>query len=276
MPSPSGGAESASTAAAVADVPEEVLRYLAGLDDAAGQALLARARGLATSGKGSSGSNVASPSEAPSCGGHGSTCACHDSVQDLRQAVEQPPSELAAPGEEAKDAAQSLARALAAGDLKAAEDLWRKADLGHCDESGWTCLQWLVHTAGTALSNCSAREGEGQHAPHDSGSSLLAGSHSGCCAPAPAGSGSRTLLHDALAHLVGAAGVAAVNARGVDGATPLMFAADAQDRQACEWLLAAGADPTVKDADGDTAAAWARAKGDEYLACWLEDCPKSK
>eukprot|EP00438_Fugacium_kawagutii_P019586 Skav228910 [mRNA] locus=scaffold2504:965:3202:+ [translate_table: standard] len=54
-----------------------------------------------------------------------------------------------------------------------------------------------------------------------------------------------------------------VDVRSSQGATALMFAADAGDEEVCALLLRAGADPFATDADGDDASAWAKARGHE-------------
>lgn len=271
--------DGAAAAAAPQDVPEEVLRYLAGLGDAAGQDLLAQAREFAKKeGAGANGEAARQPQ--PLCDFRrdcGPDCACpaHPLVAQEPLAAD---ARLAVGEEEAKDAAQNLVLALNAGNMEAAEAFRRKADFGHIDESGWTCLHWLVHTAGIAqVGDGRTSEDQAQVADTpDSANSLLEGSgeNCGCCSPLAAVPGSRALLRRVLAGIPGIAGVS-VDARSADGATPLMFAADSQDREICEWLLSAGADPTAQDADGDTAAAWARAQGNEELARWFQDLPKS-
>ena len=52
-----------------------------------------------------------------------------------------------------------------------------------------------------------------------------------------------------------------VDVRSAQGATALMFAADAGDKEVCHLLLWAGADVTATDEDGDDAKAWAKARG---------------
>lgn len=234
---------------------EDVLRYLAGLDDATAGALLARARDLPIAGAVKERARF------------GADCACcppppHVEVprgegkEDARAATEGK--------EDARAATEALLWALEAGDLAAAEGLRRKADLGLVGEGGWTCLHWAVHAAGTALP---PRRAELHKAPDAPDSLLASAADCECCKPEPAGPGARGLLQRMLGDLAtSCSGAAAADPRNADSATPLMFAADAGDKEVCEWLLAAGADPNAVDADGDTAEAWARARGHEDLA----------
>lgn len=265
---------------ALGAVPAEVLRYLAGLDDAAASALLARARGLggapsAAAGGAAAPAAAAGAAAGATCGAVGEDChgrragrcgaaqcsACVGSGEDTELQVDAShPEDLA----DAAATSEALICALQAGDLLAAEALRRTADLGHLGESGWTCLHWAVHVAGTAL----ATHGSGSQAPAPG--LMTAEPGCGCCAPESAELGSRELLRRMLGELGRSAGAALADARNADGATPLMFAADAGDSEACEWLLAAGATLAARDADGDTAAAWARAKGHAELARRLE------
>merc|ERR1711957_971538 len=141
----------------------------------------------------------------------------------------------------------------------------------HRVEGGWTCLHWAVHTAGSAQTAqaVSATRGADHRDEVDDVTDLLgSGESCGCCAPEPARPGSRGLLQRILTDLERQSGC--VDSPSDDGATALMFAADAGDREVCEWLLAAGADLAAKDSDGDTAAVWARSQGHQKLSAWLQ------
>jgi len=280
----------AAVAAVPQDVPAEVLRYLASLDESSGQALLARARELV----------AAAPPPPPEllerrqreprrgqdrfCDKGGRGCdddACNRCGSLPTGALPSAPPSPAEPvsEEEAKTAAEDFTRALAAGDFQAAGVIRHKTDFSLLDETGWTCLHWLLHTAGSTLSSEKGGTEASVESVDDAGAgdSLMTadgGVGCECCVESPAAPASRVLLRTVLNDLTRRAG--SVDTRNSDNATPLMFAADARDREACEWLLAAGADPAAKDDDGDTAAAWARAKGDQDLAAWLEGCPKSR
>ena len=67
---------------------------------------------------------------------------------------------------------------------------------------------------------------------------------------------------------------AAVNVQGtLEGFTPLMTAAAEGEAKVVRLLLAHGADPTLKDVDGDTAASFARQKGHTSVVQLLENPP---
>lgn len=284
---------------AAPDAPEEVLRYLAALDPTAAAALLEKARGLAQPAAADAAVAVdpsAPPPPPPAAVAHAEaqrsrrdplvlfptgTCKlCPPQAADEAAVDEErDPAKV-------KDACQAFVRALEAGNLEAAETIRRDVDFAALVEGGWTCLHWAVHTAGTARGAAAdGNDGAAEVNPAeeaalgDHGLTDLLGSGGksgcGCCAPNPARPGSRGLLERILLDLQRRQG-ARVDAPSDDGSTPLMFAADAGDREACEWLLLAGADPTAKDGDGDTAADWARAQGHTTLAAWLQQCPKSR
>mmetsp|Transcript_54471 Transcript_54471/g.129837 ORF Transcript_54471/g.129837 Transcript_54471/m.129837 type:complete len:246 (-) Transcript_54471:65-802(-) len=142
-----------------------------------------------------------------------------------------------------------LQAALQDGDPHAVQKAFARADVSILDaETGWTCMHWLAHAASS-----------GQNAGDDCGQVGMGD----CCRPAEATPEMRKL---ACAILATPQAMRHVNVRDESGATPLMFAADAGDEEVCEWLLAAGADTTLKDDDGDTAAVWAEKRGHHHLA----------
>lgn len=149
------------------------------------------------------------------------------------------------------EASLALSRALAAEDYARARGVCGRVDFEQLDESGWSCLHWAVHMAGSARASPVADE-----------------CAEGCCAPGRASPASRALLREVLGH---PRCRRAVDVRNADGATPLMFAADAGDREACEWLVDAGADATLEDSSGETAAAWASGQRHVQLAQWLSN-----
>ncbi|CAL1160306.1 unnamed protein product [Cladocopium goreaui] len=151
--------------------------------------------------------------------------------------------------EDGENVAAFVMRTLAAGNIAGAKRFWRQADLSFLGEDGWSCLHWVVHAAGAALSK--AKEQEPQVG---CGCHCHSGASSARC-PALA------LLREMLDH-----DDVAVDVRSSQGATSLMFAADAGDEEVCALLLHAGADPSATDADGDDAVAWAKARGHE-LSC---------
>lgn len=155
------------------------------------------------------------------------------------------------------DATASALAALAAGNLKRAKDVCREIDFFLIGEDGWSCLHWAVHVTGSALSSSRQRSSCEDH-PEDADTGC------GCCMAAPASSRGPGL--ELVRLLLDRASSAAVNLANLDGATPLMFAADAGDDEVCDWLLEAGADRTLKDSDGDTAADWALSRGRKILA----------
>ncbi|CAK9061611.1 unnamed protein product [Durusdinium trenchii] len=145
------------------------------------------------------------------------------------------------------NAATDVMRALAAGNIAEAQRLWPRANLEFLGEEGWSCLHWVVHAAGAALHLKSKAEEP----------------KVGCdCCHA----GASQVRGPALALLGELLERAPVNLPTSQGATALMFAADAGDEEVCDLLLHAGADPSATDMDGDDAAAWARARGHWLLA----------
>lgn len=66
---------------------------------------------------------------------------------------------------------------------------------------------------------------------------------------------------------------ASVNATQAGGFTPIFSAAIADRRDLVELLLAHGADPTHRSDQGKTASQFARERGHEELALWLESQP---
>lgn len=154
-----------------------------------------------------------------------------------------------------EEATCMLLRALESGDFGTARRFQSQADLRHVNEAGWSCVHWAVHAAGTALEKPSTEISDAQ-----------SDCPAGCCGAVSKGYEARMFLKDLLSlnehqHVV--------NVRSSDGATPLMFAADAGDAEACEWLLAAGADVAALDNDGDSAATWAQNKHHRALASRL-------
>eukprot|EP00446_Apocalathium_sp_SHHI-4_P037814 CAMPEP_0177324178 /NCGR_PEP_ID=MMETSP0368-20130122/17140_1 /TAXON_ID=447022 ORGANISM="Scrippsiella hangoei-like, Strain SHHI-4" /NCGR_SAMPLE_ID=MMETSP0368 /ASSEMBLY_ACC=CAM_ASM_000363 /LENGTH=299 /DNA_ID=CAMNT_0018783999 /DNA_START=60 /DNA_END=959 /DNA_ORIENTATION=+ len=286
----------------VPEASEEVLRYLAQLDDGAAAALLARARSSFGASAHDGGGDVSVP-PVPGEGGRGdlrvasaglrsSLCqfgSCSGSCCKKGEAGEGQPDvealEAGAPEgavspEEARRAADSLMGALEFGNIGAAESLWRRADMRHLGETGWSALHWAVHSAGTALSAQNSRDGgEAPAASSSQGAEddniLVAATDCGCCKPEPAKPECRDLLHRMLKCRTGLRGEGVWDVRSADGATPLMFAADVGDRETCELLLATRADASIKDSDGDTAAAWARQKHHTELASVLEAACKA-
>ena len=206
--------------AAAGEPPEDLVKYLAQLSDEDAAALLARARATrevapppvqaapATTERAGTALNLRAA--------HGGLCACEDC------GVGAPPAPAEArtrpEGPAARDAAESLMHALEHADTAAVGVLLAQADLGHLSEDGWTCLHWAVHTAGGAARE---REGAEEHSEHEAGC--------GCCNLEPRPE-SRELLRRVLGEA--AATGLSVDLRSSDGATPLMFAADAGDREA--------------------------------------------
>mmetsp|Transcript_6428 Transcript_6428/g.15950 ORF Transcript_6428/g.15950 Transcript_6428/m.15950 type:complete len:273 (-) Transcript_6428:115-933(-) len=258
----------ASDDAGVPDqVPPEVLRYLAGLDDASAAALLARAR--ETRREDAAEQRGTTTAKASLC--HLGSCSCCSRVEEKAHSSQVDRLEDADPcnyitTEERIAAAEALTHNLQSGDFASAESVWRRADLQHVCESGWTALHWAVHVAGSALAGRNDRGAEEEAAADG----FLGGDAEdlgcSCCRMEPAKMESRELLRKMLAS---SEGRAAVNIRSADGATPLMFAADAGDHEFCELLIALGAETDVVDDDGDTAEAWAKAGGHSELAKWL-------
>ncbi|CAJ1438084.1 unnamed protein product, partial [Effrenium voratum] len=148
-------------------------------------------------------------------------------------------------------AAADAMRSLAAGDFAAARQHCQEADLSYLGEEGWSCLHWVVHAAGAALA-AKAEEPE---------------VGCGCCHSAA--EQTRDPALSLLRELLSRPGLQ-VDLRSAQGATALMFAADAGDVAACAALLAAGADVKATDDDGDDAAAWARARGHASVLSQLE------
>lgn len=185
-------------------------------------------------------------------------------------------------GAGAEAAAQDLVQALETSNVAAAEVLLLRADLRHLDETGWTPFHWAVHCAGSAIQSSSAGGLANSSASDeartlddcaptlgDAVGDVVATAPVGCacCEPAPAAPDLRAFLWRVL-ETAAAAGL--VDVRSADGATLLMFAAEAGDVDVCDWLLSAGADPASRDGDGDVAAAWASSKGHHELARRLE------
>merc|ERR1711924_545131 len=152
-----------------------------------------------------------------------------------------------------EEASMELIRSLELGRIDAAAAAFGRASLEYVGESGWTALHWAVHSAATA-----------QSSEDDCGQIGMAQ----CCCPAKATPEMRQLVRAILATSKAAR---SINVRTDVGATPLMFAADAGDADLCQWVLKAGADRTLVDDDGDSAAAWAKLKEHtalmEQLAC---------
>lgn len=69
---------------------------------------------------------------------------------------------------------------------------------------------------------------------------------------------------------------AIVNAPAPDGTSPLMMAALSGKRAVVEVLLAAGADPTMQNAQGLSPADWARSANHEQLASFLDQAAARK
>lgn len=151
-------------------------------------------------------------------------------------------------GPDAETAAQMLMGALEAGAADVAATAFRRASLEVFSESGWAGLHWAVHSACTS-----------QNGADDCGQ--VGGCD--CCVPKPANPLVRSLV---LAILKTPKARRSIDFRTKDGATALMFAADANDVELVDLLLAAGADASLEDSDGDSAAAWARQKGHDGLA----------
>lgn len=244
------------------------MELLAGLDDGDAAALLARARALraerANSGRACRECSTQScascaPAELQGSADSAVVAACEPCIAD----------DVAEPRGDAEVctvAAKRLMQAIEAGDWQTASELLLFADLEHVGESGWTCIHWAVHAACSASSvSDSTPITEGEHEVPPAGCS--------CCEPAPSGPRSRPFLRRLLAGLRGSTGSrrrSLVDLRGNDGATALMFAADAGDEEVCSWLLEAGADAALEDADGDAAAVWARQRGHSELAQHLQ------
>lgn len=166
-------------------------------------------------------------------------------------------------GHKAQAAAEDFMRALELDQLRPAYAILAHADLRHRSEAGWTPVHWAVHAASTALAVAQPQEPPTTAEEEEEEGPVGCA----CCEPTAAGKEARPLLRRVL-EAARAADV--VDVRSSDGATPLMFAADAGDAEACGWLLAAGADPTLEDDDGDRASAWARAHKHTDLAERLE------
>ena len=167
--------------------------------------------------------------------------------KDQTQVLQVPEAVLEGAGNDrSEESAKEAMRAIAAGNFAVAQELGPKADLCCLGEDGWGCLHWLVHVAGAAL-------GKEEHAVGCQ-----------CCHSSSAkGRGpALALLHDFLSSEHGRV---AVHLRNSQGATALMFAADAGDEEVCLELLRARADVSATDSDGDSAEAWALAKGHETL-----------
>lgn len=257
--------------------PEGVLKYLSQLGEDDVAALLAQARQQRAAG--ATGSASASeprrapvdvPNSAPllcgTCWGcnKGSCCSSHttaepaDSSTAAAEALEDSEGSDAAAGSAPvapQAAAREMMRAMEVGAFTRCRDLAAAgADFFHLGEAGWSCLHWAVHAA--VASSRAAAAADDEDAPTTTCAE-------GCCAPVATGPGGRRLLQDLLKL---PAVAAAVDVRSADESTPLMFAADAGDAEVCEWLLAAGADASLRDEDGDVAAVWARQRGHAALA----------
>lgn len=322
-------AASASQFPEVADAPEEVLKYLANLDDDKVAALLDRARQNAVR---LTGLPVPAPQEfsqpavpdVPSALGNqvrtanssrlGSSRMCDmKSCDCCRNApagsapteVEEtfppmlqrcrndvPPPMLARGSDDAEggdlvdveiklvrsaQATARLIRALDVGNIAAAEDALPGADLVHAGEDGWTPLHTMVHLAGLALpqSSTECRSGKALDVPTGGEFNLALDEYQpgcDCCVQQQSDIKNRDLVRKVLITRNGAT----VDARASDGATPLMFAADAGDAEVCQLLLAARADPTLKDDDGDTALDWAASRKHSMASELLRDAMTAK
>merc|ERR1712216_268235 len=148
-----------------------------------------------------------------------------------------------------KTSTSAAMAALAAGDIGKARSLCREVDLSFLGEDGWSCLHWAVHVAGMAAADADREEDEDEERENASEDGC------GCCIQAPAGS--RGVNVEVVRLLLETPRKEDVNLTNSDGATALMFAADAGDEEICNLLLAAGADKSLKDEDGDVAAQWA-------------------
>ncbi|CAE7645322.1 pgl [Symbiodinium sp. CCMP2592] len=178
------------------------------------------------------------------------------------QKTQKPDSLLAGPVEDAQDgldrdrteSAKEAMRAIAAGNFAVAQERGAKADLCCLGEDGWGFLHWVVHVAGAAGAASMQKE---EHAVGCQ-----------CCHTSPAHK--RGPAFALLQNLLSSEeGRSAVDFPTSQGATPLMFAADAGDEETCAELLRARADVSLKDCDGDTAEAWALAKSHRNLATLL-------
>jgi hypothetical protein len=154
--------------------------------------------------------------------------------------------------EACEEASLKLIGSLELGAVDVAAAAFGDASLDYVGEAGWTALHWAVHVAITA-----------QNAGDDCGQ--IGMGDCGCQAPK---------AHPDMRHLVRAIlnttkAARSINVRTEDGATPLMFAADAGDMEVCRWVLNAGADVSIKDEDGDTALAWAHQKNHHDLVALL-------
>ena len=146
------------------------------------------------------------------------------------------------------NAAKDAMRAIAAGNFAAARELGFRSDMCYLGEDGWGCLHWVVHAAGAALA--AGKE-------HEVGCQ--------CCHSCSA-SGRGPALALLQEFLRCEQGHLAVDFQTSQGATALMFAADAGDKEACLALLRMRADISLRDCDGDDAQGWALAKGHADLA----------
>ena len=150
------------------------------------------------------------------------------------------------------EATKEAMRAIASGNFALAQDLVSESDLCYLGEDGWGFLHWVVHAAGAAGAASLHTDEE-----HPVGCR--------CCHSASASArGPALALLQVLLNCQ--EGRLAVDVCTSQGSTPLMFAADAGDRDVCLDLLKARADLSLKDCDGDTAEAWALAKGHKSLA----------
>merc|ERR1712205_197997 len=111
--------------------------------------------------------------------------------------------------------------------------------------------------AGLALELSKAPPAEDADEEEEEEEEVARGCGDNCCGISAGVSGSRAFLQELLMCCSGSGESADVNVRAADEATPLMFAADNGDKEACEWLLAAGADARLLDQDEDSATAWA-------------------
>lgn len=163
----------------------------------------------------------------------------------------------AADSEATEAASEELLSALEVSSFeRAAAAVAAGGSLTQLGEAGWAPMHWAVQAVATQ-----------QSAADDCGQVGMCE----CCTPKAPHPRARAFLR-ALLRTPGAK--AAVDVRSADGATPLMFAADGGDLQVCLWLLSLGADASMLDDDGDTAAAWARARGYGQLAARLERAAK--
>mmetsp|Transcript_120836 Transcript_120836/g.353033 ORF Transcript_120836/g.353033 Transcript_120836/m.353033 type:complete len:286 (+) Transcript_120836:78-935(+) len=268
---------------------DQVIDYLSSLPDDEAESLLARIRARAAASRGeeaitdvdaaaTAGSCPAPPSALarhpetvscrvtrctkPGCCARansdgflaGSACEPASPSRAVDEATTQPPSEAVASDAGDQTASVALMRAIGAGNWALARTLADRADLCHLGEDGWSGLHWAVHAAGASL-----QQGRKQPESHfDCASS--------CCSGNTPGSESRPFLREVVDKR---SSPQVINVKSADGATPLMFAADAGDAEVCELLLTARADPALRDDDGDTAATWARNRHHMDLAAHL-------